>query len=373
MIKYNRGLTEDVYTDTENRFAEAFNRETGKYIRTGIISMNGRDTGVDPFRRSLAALLDVGIMGSCQHGRSGLCVKAGVQCYQNGLGTVQPDMSYEDYRSIIEQVKGKVMQIALGGRGDPNKHKFFGDIIKLTYKNGIIPNYTTSGLGLTDGEVEVTKRFCGAVAVSWYRSVYTIEAIERFVKAGITTNIHYVLSDSSIQEAIDRLRGDIFTFPTGVNAVVFLMHKPVGLGSQEEVLRMDNPKLKEFFSIVDNWDVEQKKYKIGFDSCSIPGILNFTKQIDLDSLDTCEGARFSAYITPDMIMTPCSFDNQKLEYGVSLRENTIQEAWDSEAFNRFRDKLTGRCSGCAIRNSCMGGCPLTPEIVLCDKECRSEK
>lgn len=366
MIRYFSGDITDTYFDVDNHFVEWFDRTTGKYIRTGIHE-KGKDTGIDPFKRSYPNLLDVGIMGSCVHGRSGLCVKAGVQCYQNGLGVSDPDMSYEDYQGIIEQVKGKVMQIAIGGRGDPNKHKFFGDILKLTYNNGIIPNYTTSGLGLTDGEVEVTKEFCGAVAVSWYRSDYTIKAIEKFIKAGVTTNIHYVLSNSSIQEAIERLRNN--SFPKGVNAVIFLMHKPVGLGSQSEVLKADNPLVKEFFEIVDSWDGE---FKIGFDSCSITGILNFTSNIDLDSLDTCEGARFSAYITSDMIMTPCSFDNQDLKYGVSLRDYSIQEAWNSKKFNQFRDKLTGRCTNCSIRNSCMGGCPLKPEIVLCEKENRSE-
>lgn len=363
MIKFKHGNNQDVYTDTDNRFIEWFNRETGKYVRTGILDKYGNDTNADAFIRSFPNLLDVGIMGSCAHGKSGLCVKAGVQCYQNGLGVSVPDMDYLDYQSIIQQCRGKVMQIALGGRGDPNKHKFFGDILKLTYNNGIIPNYTTSGLGLTDSEVELTKEFCGAVAVSWYRSDYTLQAIEKFVKSGVTTNIHYVLSTSSIDEAIERLQNN--SFPKGVNAVIFLLHKPVGLGSKGEVLKFDNPKLKTFFNLVDHW---HGSHKIGFDSCSIPGILNFTDNISLQSLDTCEGGRFSAYVTSDMIMTPCSFD-QDLKYGIDLKKHTIEDAWNSEQFNMFRNKLNSSCIDCKLRLQCMGGCPLKPEIVLCeDKE-----
>jgi radical SAM protein with 4Fe4S-binding SPASM domain len=359
MIKFKQGKIRDIYVDTGNRFVEWFNRKSGRYVRTGIIDKSGQDTNEDAFMRGFPNLIDVGIMGSCSHGKSGLCLKAGVQCYQNGLGVSMPDMSLEDYQSIITQCKGKVMQIALGGRGDPNSHKFFGDILKLTYNNGIIPNYTTSGLGLTDREVALTKKFCGACATSWYRSDYTLQAIEKFVNAGITTNIHYVLSTSSIDEAIERLQNN--SFPKGVNAIIFLLHKPVGLGSQDEVLKIDNPKLKTFFSLVDNW---QGELKIGFDSCSIPGILNFTENINVQSLDTCEGARFSAYITSDMIITPCSFD-QSLRYGVNLKEHTIQEAWNSDLFNQFRNKLTGSCQSCLLKKQCMGGCPLTPEIVLC--------
>jgi radical SAM protein with 4Fe4S-binding SPASM domain len=279
-------------------------------------------------------------------------------------------MSYLDYQEIIRQVRGKVMQVALGGRGDPNKHQQFGDILKLTRANDIVPNYTTSGLKLTQDEVSLTVEYCGAVAVSWYRSKYTLKALDAFISAGATTNIHYVLSNSSIDEAIDRLKKNNF-FGDGtnrINAVVFLIHKPVGLGDQSEVLRAEDPRVHEFFDIVSNW---QGNFSIGVDSCSTPGIVNFASSVRMDYLDTCEGARFSAYITPDMIMTPCSFD-QSAEYGVSLRDHTIEEAWASDKFKRFRDHLRTSCPSCQNRNECMGGCPLKPEIVLCKKEDRSE-
>ena len=68
-------------------------------------------------------------------------------------------------------------------------------------------------------------------------------------------------------------------------------------------------------------------------------------------------------------MTPCSFD-QDLRYGVNLHENSIQAAWNSSQFQAFRDKLTHGCNGCSLHSVCKSGCPLKPEIVLCD---RSEK
>ena len=43
------------------------------------------------------------------------------------------------------------------------------------------------------------------------------------VKAGVKTNIHYVLHKDSIIEAIQRLKEK--TFPEGINAVIFLLHK----------------------------------------------------------------------------------------------------------------------------------------------------
>ena len=182
--------------------------------------------------------------------------------------------------------------------------------------------------------------------------------------AGVKTNTHYVLGRNSIDEAIQRLEDN--SFPAGINAVVFLLHKPVGLGAESNMLTVDDPRVQKFFELVDSGAFP---FKIGFDSCSIPGILSCAPHIDRTSLDTCEGARWSAYITPDMKMLPCSFDNEAQWWAVDLRTHTLQEAWDSEQFEDFRAHFRNACPGCPEREACLGGCPIVPQIVLCGARC----
>ena len=79
--------------DKKNKFVSMFNPNTGFYMRSGVIE-NGKDTGVDPFMTSFPELLDIGVMGHCIHGKTGLCAKAGIQCYQSGLFVEKPNMSY---------------------------------------------------------------------------------------------------------------------------------------------------------------------------------------------------------------------------------------------------------------------------------------
>lgn len=347
-------------TRKENDFFSCFNEKTGEYMRSGLI-VNGCDTGKDPFMSSFPELLDVGIMGHCIHGKSGLCVKAGVECYQDGLHSNQQNMKIEDFRWIAEQCKNQTYQFALGGCGDPDRHEHFEEFLKICRECNIVPNFTTSGLGMTEHIARLCKEYCGAVAVSWYRSSYTIKAIETLLSAGVKTNIHYVLSKDTIQEALHRLKNKLF--PEGINAVVFLLHKPVGLGSQENVIQLDNDYFVEFIKYV----TENKLYyKVGFDSCTIPALIHHLGNVDLDSLDTCEGARWSAYISADMKMMPCSFDNQELRWGVDLRTHTIKEAWESREFENFREYFRTACPACEKREYCMGGCPIRPEIVLCE-------
>ena len=224
--------------DKRYRFQSAFDTETGAYVRTGILDDNGRDTGVDPFMASYPHLIDVGIMGHCIHGKTGLCAKAGIGCYQSGLLVEKPNMSVEDFRWIAEQSKGKCNQFALGGRGDPDQHEHFEEILKICRENILVPNFTTSGYGMTPEIAKICKRYCGAVAVSWYRSEYTLKAIQMLLEAGVKTNIHYVLGQNSIDEAIDRLKRN--DFPNGINAVIFLLHKPAGQGTKANVLSFDD-------------------------------------------------------------------------------------------------------------------------------------
>lgn len=349
--------------DKKYNFKYGFDAETGAYVRTGILDENGRDTGIDPFMGSFPHLIDVGVMGNCIHGKTGLCAKAGIGCYQSGLLVEQPNMTVENFRWIAEQCKGKCNQLALGGRGDPDQYEHFEELLKISRENNLVPNFTTSGYGMTPELAAICKRYCGAVAVSWYRSEYTLTAIQMLLDAGVKTNIHYVLGNNSIDEAIERLQNN--DFPKGINAVIFLLHKPAGQGTRANVLSADDLRVAEFFAQID----ARHPFKVGMDSCNVPGAINFCKNVLPESLDTCEGGRYSCYIGADMIMVPCSFDQEK-KYQIALDGITIEEAWNSEPFERFRNRMRGACPDCPKKELCMGGCPLMPEIVFCTSKDR---
>ena len=349
--------------DVKYHYFSTFNQLTGFYMRSGVIK-DGKDTGIDPFMSSYPELIDVGIMGHCENGKKGLCLKAGVECYQDGPHSSKENMSVENFMKIAKESAGKTWQFALGGAGDPDLHENFEEILKICHFNGIVPNFTSSGIGFTEKTVELCKKYCGAVAISWYRNDYTLRAIDMLLKAGVKTNIHYVIGNNTIDEAIERLKND--DFPKGINAVIFLLHKPVGLGKQENVLK-ESEKLERFFKLVDAYECS---FKIGFDSCSVPGLITYCRSYLPESVDTCEGARWSMYITPDMKALPCSFD-QEMRWAYDISNDSIQHAWDSKQFEDFRSHFRNACPECKRSSSCMGGCPIKNEIVLCSRKKRN--
>lgn len=325
-----------------HRYEIFFNTKTGFEVMCGV------KPKADPFRLVLPSMCDIGIMGSCPN----RCAF----CYQGTLE--EPHMKLEDFKTIIDQVKHHTNQVALGGRGDPNLHPHFKEILEYCVKNNVVPNYTTSGNNLTDEQVEISK-MCGAVAVSDYRSSFTSVAVEKLTDAGIKTNIHFILTRHSYFDALKILCGSnpwvtknlkkihVDIEPERINATIFLLFKPQGGGKNLMDLIPYSQQLKIFAERV----VDAKcAFKVGMDSCLVNHV---KKYITLDpiqemSVDTCESARMSTYISPSMKMIPCSFANHE-KYGVPLKGTTIHKVWNkSEPFKIFRKRLFKNKNSCPI-------------------------
>jgi sulfatase maturation enzyme AslB (radical SAM superfamily) len=312
--KYNKYVCTDKYEIY-------FNTETGFELIRGI---HGHD---DPFSLEMPSLLDIGIMGHCKN----KCEF----CYQGDR--YEDHMSLEKFKSIIDQVSAHTNQVALGGRGDPNHHPFFKEIIEYCRKSNVVPNYTTSGIDLTDEQVEISKQ-CGAVAVSDYGKLFTYKAIKKLQDADIKTNIHFLFTRESAHIAFTFLHGHN---PWGkkvdlkkLNAVIFLLFKNAGLGADCANLIPSTDQLKMFSDLVTKNGAQTK---IGMDSCMVNHI-TVPKNMEM-FMTSCEAGRFSAYITPRGGLLPCSFLSQ---YYHKLGEtpHPIRTTWlEGDTFDLFRNIL----------------------------------
>ena len=350
-----------IYRDEKYNFYELFNEENGTLIRSDV-------DGVDPIMRAFPELLDVGIMGHCSNGV--YCKNAGIDCYQRGLELNVPHMSVEDFETIAKQASGKVFQIALGGAGDPNKHPHLEEILKICRHYHIVPNITTSGFQLLDEEIALMKKYCGAVAVSWYSridnaqesNIDTIISVNRLIDNDCTTNIHFVVSKDTLDEAIHRLEAD--RFPHGINAVIFILYKPVGLGIRDKVVSSNDIRLPYFFESVS----KMHPFQIGFDTCFTPAIVRWANNVSPVSIDACEASTFSMYIDSRMNCYPCSFGIWNNEKPESLHEKSLRDIWNGEQFQLFRNYKKEKCTMCAMKTLCHTGCRLGLSIDLCSEE-----
>ena len=323
-----------------NKHFENDSYEVHFNTKTGLEVLKSK-TGTDPFKTELPLLIDVGIMGSC--------LNSCAFCYQGRAE--EPHMTLENFKSIIDQVKHHVNQVALGGRGDPNLHPQFKEFVEYARDNGVIPNYTTSGVNLTKKQLEVSK-LCGAVAVSDYQLPVTYEAIKRFMDAKIKTNIHLIFSRPSFDKSMQILYGyDAWKKSVDIdrlNAVVFLLFKPQGQGKDLHGMKPSKMQFRTFASLAFQ---PKSKFKIGMDSCLINHVLKYSEPSELQrmAIDTCESSRMSVYISPSMQLIPCSFADHP-EWGVRItNKKDIDYIWNrSTKFKQFRKRLEKNPCSCPV-------------------------
>lgn len=327
-----------------------FDKDNGLLIRK-------EDEGYpEPFWSKMGPeLLDISITNWCDEYCS-ICYR---DSNESGI-----NMSIENYAKIIKEAsKIGVLQVALGG-GNPNQHPQFCEILKLTrHKYGIVPSYTSNGKGFSKKILEYSKEYCGAVAISFSsKTNIMISSIKKLKSFGVKTNIHFVLTKDSVVDAIHLLKSksDLLT---GINAIIFLNYKSIGKHANNNSLLKYSRNIDVFFELL---RTKSFPYKIGFDSCSISGINKYLS-ISKELLEPCEAGRFSAFISEDLRMYPCSFMINMIK-GEKLDDRGIKDIWlKCKTFNNIREKINTNnyCGECNQRSTCLEGCPIFPEINLC--------
>lgn len=336
----------------ESNYIVFFDRSSGAFFRLG------QSEGSPFYNVKAPELLDISITNYCERGCS--------FCYRSSSINGK-HMDIEEYTRLVKEAQQLgVLQIALGG-GNPNQHPDFIEILRVTREHSIIPSYTTNGQGMNDEIYKATKEYCGALAVSWYSPyIDALEVIERSNENNIKINIHFMLNQSTIKEAISLLHNELIL--NRVNAVIFLNYKPIH--SSSDLCLKEDANLNEFMNAVK----ETKYCKIGFDSCMISFLTKLSGSLKMETIDFCEAARFSAFISEESIMYPCSFMCDTNNKGVDLKKYSIQEVWNNGNIFKLTRKALGypgsqknpisKCKYCEQYDFCHGGCQFF-DINMC--------
>ena len=330
---------------------------------TGATFRWGDTLSENPYRAPWPELADVSISNYCTNGCK-YCYKS-----SNEKGRF---MSLEEYEFVLDQLTsekyGSIFQVALGG-GEPLLHPQFNKILEVTENRNIVPNYTTCGMFFNQENLEATKKYCGSVAISWdpYRDNLSLEELSklgsRLADAGIKTNIHYVISEKTIETATRMLEGKYDSYIKDFNAIIFLTYKPTGRADGSDVIKTPH-KLRSFLEMVDN---PTTQIKIGFDACFVPSLLKGT-DVDKDLVDSCECGFFSVYVSENLDVMPCSFCNSA-DYSYSLKEFSFDDIWQNKlsGYRSYVDSCKKEvCEDCNSATDCRGCCPFFKELFLCD-------
>jgi hypothetical protein len=287
----------------------------------------------------------------CCKGRN----SCGIFCYKkNGDGNRQIHMSLDTLKSILDKTPQTLTQIAYG-ICDIDSHPQFFEILEETRRRGIIPNFTTSGIGVTKEIAEKVAKICGAVAVSVnsQRLAISLRAVQLFNESSNTlqTNIHYMLSEQTYDDAFTII-DEVSHLPLFKGAVVFLAYKPKQPNQPFTTLK-DVDKYKKLIEYC-----HSKGVRVGFDSCSCPLYMKtINGEPNEDKLaqyaEKCEANLHSLYINCKGEFYPCSFSEGmgKWESGINLKNILdFNEIWHDNRVVEWRNHLLKCDRNCPIYN-----------------------
>ena len=98
-------------------------------------------------------------------------------------------------------------QCAVGGEQEPLENPEIWDMMEKFRQLGIIPNYTTNGVLVTDEVVEKTLKVCGGAAVTLHPHLekHWRQAIHRLAAGKVKLNVHVIISDAASIDYTEKL------------------------------------------------------------------------------------------------------------------------------------------------------------------------
>ena len=314
---------------------------------TGEFARWGKDLADDPPMSPYGPeILDLEISAG------GDCLGNCAFCYKSNGGDKPTDnLGLSEFEVILNKMPDTLTQIAFGIMNLGTNPDFF-NMMAVSRARGIIPNYTTHGLDLTEEYAKITADLCGAVAVSLVDAEKTFRAIELFTGAGMKqVNIHFMLSEQTWSRAawlLEELRKRELN--KKVNAVVFLHCKEKGRAKSTFSPLKDVAKYRTLINMAQSYEIG-----VGFDSCSAPMYLKtieHSPQFKLLSMfaEPCESALFSSYINHRGEFYPCSFmegeGDWKEGINVLTAPDFLKDVWFNPRINDWRKILLGSSVNC---------------------------
>lgn len=151
------------------------------------------------------------------------------------LGRLKLNLLFNGLQGKPFLYTSKIFQVCLGSVGEPTIHPEFSSLLREIYESGVVPNYTTNGIVLSQNNtiskeiLEATKNFCGGIAVSYGNRElrgYADKAIKNLLKYGnCRLMLHCIISDTSSVEDFLKIREK---FKDEVNYFVLLPLKKHG-------------------------------------------------------------------------------------------------------------------------------------------------
>ncbi len=298
--------------------------------------------------------IDVKITGWCDFG----CP----YCYMDSKKSDKNQMSAEHLEKIIKAFDPVPYQIAFGG-GEPCSHPDFAEILKVTRKLGVVPNFTTAGHIWKDDVINAANEYCGGIALSyhafkgieWFRSTY--KKWKNNFRGQI--NVHLVAGFGASAQLRELIHAGLHDLGP-LNIVLLAYYPEVGRSKIDGLMDKDEY-MTEFPLAIK--EAIAAGMKISFSEGLIPYFIS-RPEIGLNtSMAGPQEGSFSCYINEKGWISRSSFDNPKFMEKRMPKEGEIdyKKVWNS--FYNSGEPGGETCYDCRFRKRC--STPSVHHYLIC--------
>lgn len=267
-----------------------------------------------------------------------------------------------------------VFHVALGGGESLLREDLF-EIAAHARSRGLVPNLTTSGIGMTPANAQACRVF-GQVNVSLdglgeiYRlcrgydgAALALKALQLLADAGVSTGINLVVQRANF----DALPQTIAAAAAhGAHEVELLRFKPAGRGKVTYLGgRLDEAQGRALLPRVLALAQVHPTLNLKIDCSFVPMLCAADPDPALLAsfgVIGCEAGNVLAAVRADGTATPCSF----VEQGIGTIDDLV-DRWDDHpdlhAWRGYADTAPAPCNTCAYRLICRGGCKVVSLAV----------
>lgn len=200
-------------------------------------------------------------------------------CYTNAM---KNGVNFENIVEKAEMVWGskplndRPFQIAIGGAGESTMHPDWVKFVKKVNELGIVPNYTTNGMHLSEEILKATEDYCGGVAVSYHPHISKIfhQAIEKLSKINTRLNTHVIIGD---KQSLQDMKDIYDLYKDKIEYFVLLPYQSVGRATEIEV----EGTWREMFKWLSSLEKERVK-QFAFGALFYPFLLENESGLDID-------------------------------------------------------------------------------------------
>ncbi len=297
-------------------------------------------------------------------------------CYQDA-GPEQPEVARDLMTELDQIAQLGAFEVAFGG-GEVSLRPDLVALCAAARARGLVPNFTSSGFGISAELARALAPFVGQVNISldgvagisaevrgWDGARLALVAIQHLVDAGVRVGVNTVLSQPLLATpgALEELGATLAR--VGVAEWQWLRFKPVGRGAAEDTRLAPEAKL-----LAQIWpralQVEaQTGLRLRWDCALIPFLVDQGLEPELLGrlgLRGCPGGKDLLAIDAEGRASPCSFAApERVESGIGA-------TWaEAPGLSRWRaSPPVGPCVACELQPICRGGCKVVSQHRLGD-------